>query len=51
MTMFLENFINEKQWQQFIKKYEGTNAEIKKGRVANLETLIADENIWPFVII
>jgi len=50
MTMFLKNFINEKQWQQFIEKYERTNTGGKKGRVANLDTLIADENIWPFVI-
>src|SRR3989304_6670107 len=50
MTMFLKNFINEKQWQQFIEKYERTNTGGKKGRVANLDTLIADENIWSFVI-
>src|SRR3989304_9616243 len=50
MTMFLKNFINEKQWQQFIEKYRGTNTKGKKGRVTSLDTLIADENIWPFVI-
>src|SRR3972149_7518060 len=50
MAMFLENFINEKQWQQFIEKYKKTNTEGKKGRVTSLDTLIADENIWPFII-
>ncbi len=50
MKMFLKNFINEKQWQQFIEKYERTNIKGKKGGTANLDTLIADENIWPFVI-
>lgn len=48
--MFLKNFINEKQWQQFIEKYERTNIKGKKDGAANLDTLIADENIWPFVI-
>jgi len=50
MAMFLKNFINEKQWQQFIEKYERTNIKGKKNGAANLDTLIADENIWPFVI-
>ncbi|GAG58446.1 unnamed protein product, partial [marine sediment metagenome] len=31
MAMFLENFTSEKQWQQFIEKYERANTEDKKG--------------------
>jgi len=50
MAMFLENFTIEKQWQQFIEKYERANTEDKKGSSGSLETLIADENIWPFVM-
>ncbi|MFA5015883.1 MAG: hypothetical protein WC549_10190, partial [Actinomycetota bacterium] len=50
MKMFLKNFINEKQWQQFIEKYERANIKDKKDGTANLDTLTADENIWPFVI-
>ena len=51
MVMFLENFINEKQWQQFIERYKKINAEGKKDRgTAGLDTLAADENIWPFTI-
>jgi len=48
--MFLENFTSEKQWQQFIEKYERANTEDKKGSGGSLDTLIADENIWPFII-
>ncbi len=50
MAMFLENFISEKQWQQFIERYKKTNAEGKKGKSTSLGTLIVDENIWPFAI-
>ena len=50
MAMFLENFTSEKQWQQFIEKYERANTECKKGSDTSLDTLIADENIWPFTI-
>ncbi len=48
--MFLDNFLLENQWQQFVKKYKKANTGEKKGRGTKLDTLIADENIWPFVI-
>lgn len=50
MKMFLSNYTSEKQWQQFIEKYERANTEDKKSEGVSLDTLIADENIWPFII-
>ncbi len=49
--MFLKNFMRDAQWQQFIEKYKKiNNAEDDRGKYTYPDTLIADENIWPFVI-
>ena len=48
--MFLNNFINEKQWQKFIEYYKKANIIGIGNRLTSLDTLVADENIWPFVI-
>jgi transcription-repair coupling factor (superfamily II helicase) len=48
--VFLENFISEKQWREFVELYKGkisVNAEA--GKSSN-DTIIADEDIWPFII-
>lgn len=44
--MFLENFIKENEWQEFVKEYV-RNAK-KDSRT--LYNVISDENIWPFII-
>ncbi len=48
--MFLKNFINEKQWQQFMKCYRKENLGPETAGSSGLDTLVADENIWPFAI-
>ena len=48
--MFLDNFILDKQWQQFIKKYKNAKSSGSTDREVIPHTLIADEDIWPFVI-
>ena len=48
--MFLNNFINEKQWQKFIEHYKKANINGFGKRLTSLDTLVADENIWPFII-
>ena len=50
MEMFLENFITEKQWQQFLGYYRKENLKPKGTGSSSLNTVAADENIWPFVI-
>ena len=48
--MFLKNFMLEKHWQQFIEKYKKIYNGGRSSKGVNLDTLIADENIWPFTI-
>lgn len=49
--MFLKNFMRESQWQQFIEKYKIiNNAERDSEKNTYPDTLIIDENIWPFAI-
>jgi len=48
--MFIESFKNEKQWQQFIEYYKKKNTGREKKEGSSPDTLIADEDIWPFVI-
>ena len=48
--MFPDNFILEKQWQKFIEKYKNIKNGGSTSKEAIPHTLIADEDIWPFVI-
>ncbi len=48
--MFLDIFSIENQWQQFIKKYNKFRAEGKKVKESGFESLVADEDIWSFLI-
>ncbi len=48
--MFLENFIGEKQWRQFVEYYEKKKTVCKRRDDSSADTLIADEDIWPFII-
>lgn len=48
--MFLENFISEKQWQQFIGLYKKKKESIRNKGGISTDTLIADEDVWPFII-
>jgi transcription-repair coupling factor (superfamily II helicase) len=48
--MFLENFIGEKQWRQFIEYYGKKKTVYGKKDDSGTDTLIADEDIWPFIL-
>jgi len=48
--MFLDFFSLEKQWQEFLEKYEKVSSIGKVDKGMGSPMLIADENIWPFVI-
>jgi len=46
--VFLKNFISEPQWQKFINVYTRTRTAKASGKT--LHSLVADENIWSFVV-
>ncbi len=48
--MFLEFFSQNKQWLEFLEKYEKISRARSGDVAAGFPTLIADENIWPFII-
>lgn len=48
--MFLENFISEKQWQEFVELYKRKRSENVKEDNKSTDTIIADEDVWPFII-
>jgi len=48
--MFLENFISEKQWRHFIELYKKKKTGYGRGGGRSTDTLIADEDVWPFII-
>jgi transcription-repair coupling factor (superfamily II helicase) len=48
--VFLENFISEKQWQQFIGLYKEKKTGTRREGGISTDTLIADEDVWPFII-
>jgi transcription-repair coupling factor (superfamily II helicase) len=48
--VFLKNFISERQWQKFIELYKKEKAGAGKEGGISADTLIADEDVWPFII-
>jgi transcription-repair coupling factor (superfamily II helicase) len=48
--VFLENFISEKQWREFVELYKRKRSENVKEGNKNTDTIIADEDVWPFII-
>lgn len=48
--MFLENFVGEKQWHRFIEYYGKKKSVYKRRDNGSTDTLIADEDIWSFII-
>jgi len=48
--MFLEFFSQNKQWLEFLERYEKISRARSGDEAAGSPTLIADENIWPFII-
>jgi transcription-repair coupling factor (superfamily II helicase) len=50
--MFLDIFSSQKEWQNFIKVYRDHKpaGKTKRGKTGIRLELLADENIWPFII-
>jgi transcription-repair coupling factor (superfamily II helicase) len=54
MNIIIENFAQEKSWQDFIKKYKNTSktADLSKKdrRASTVDSIVSDEDVWPFII-
>jgi len=48
--MFLENFKNEYLWRKFIEEYKKTRTKRDSVKNRYLDSVVADENIWSFII-